>query len=67
MANKELLKYAGLAFQIFATLSVAFFIGYKLDQWIGWHFPVLLILFPLLVIIALFYKILKDTNTKKDE
>lgn len=66
MANKELMKYAGLAFQIFATLSVAFFFGYKLDQWIGWKFPILLILLPLLVIIALFYKILQDTK-KKDE
>jgi len=64
MANKELLKYAGLAFQLFATLSVAFFIGYKLDHYIAWNLPICLILLPLLVIIALFYKIFKDTNKK---
>ena len=59
------MKYAGLAFQIFATLGVAFFIGYKLDVFIGLSFPIFLLLLPLIAIGGVFYQILKDTNKKK--
>jgi hypothetical protein len=66
MRNKELLKYAGLASQIFATLGVAFFIGYWADRKIGWHFPVVMILLPLAALVSIVWKIYLDA-TKRDE
>lgn len=63
--NKQLMKYAGMAFQMLATLGVAFFIGYKLDEYFGLSFPVFLLSLPLIALIGLFYQILKDTNNKK--
>ncbi|WP_414647742.1 AtpZ/AtpI family protein [Chitinophaga sp.] len=57
-----LLRYAGLAFQMMATLGLAVFIGYKLDQWIGWSFPILMIIFSLLALTLLLWQIIKDTR-----
>ncbi|HPI53875.1 MAG TPA: AtpZ/AtpI family protein [Chitinophagaceae bacterium] len=66
MRNKDLLKYAGLATQLFATLGVAFFIGYWADHKIGWKFPVIMILLPIIALISIFWKIYLDA-TKRDE
>ena len=59
------MKYAGMAFQIFATLGVAFFIGYKLDAYLGLSFPIFLLSLPLLAMGGVFYQVIKDTNKKK--
>ncbi|MFZ9695108.1 MAG: AtpZ/AtpI family protein [Chitinophagaceae bacterium] len=60
-AKKDLLRYAGLATQLLTYLSIAVFAGIKLDRW--WHsFPFLTVLFPLLVLGALFYKLFKETG-----
>ena len=63
--QKSWMKYAGLAFQLFATLGVAFFIGYKLDKYLELSFPIFLLLLPIVAMIGIFYQILKDTNKKK--
>ncbi len=63
--NNAWLKYAGMAFQMLATLGVAFFIGYKLDKYFELSFPAFLLLLPLLGLGGLFYQILHDTNKKK--
>ncbi|WP_160711860.1 AtpZ/AtpI family protein [Chitinophaga solisilvae] len=60
--NRLLLRYAGLAFQMMVTLGIGVFAGYKLDQWIGWRFPVLLIIFSLLALAILLWQIIKDTR-----
>ena len=62
--NRNWMKYAGMAFQMIATLGVAFFIGYKLDEYLGSK-PICLLLLPLLALGGVFYQILKDTNNKK--
>lgn len=59
------MKYAGLAFQMLATLGVAFFIGLKIDQYFNLSFPIFLLSLPLVALVGLFYQILKDTNQKK--
>lgn len=59
------MKYAGMATHFIVTLGVAIFIGYKVDQWIGWRFPLLTILLPLAAIISLLYKIYIESNPKK--
>ncbi len=63
--NRDLLKYAGLATQIFLSLGLAVFIGIKLDQWLKLSFPVAVWVLPLLILVALMYKLIKETNNKK--
>ncbi|MCC7030835.1 MAG: hypothetical protein IT257_11050 [Chitinophagaceae bacterium] len=65
MPTPDQYKYIGLATQILATLGVAFFIGYQVDRVLGLRIPVGLILLPLLMLIALLWKIMKDTSTKQ--
>ena len=63
--NRDLLKYAGLTAQIFAGLGLAIFIGIKLDKWLHISFPVLVWVLPLLVIVSLIYKLIKETGRRK--
>ena len=63
--NRDLLKYAGLTTQIFVGLGLAIFIGIKLDKWLHISFPVLVWVLPLLVIVSLIYKLIKETNRRK--
>lgn len=58
------LKYSGLAIQMMATIGVAGFIGYWLDQQIGWRFPLLLMLFVLGALFGIIYGLIK--SSKKD-
>jgi F0F1-type ATP synthase assembly protein I len=62
--NQELRKYAGMAFQILATLGVAFFIGYKLDEYFALSFPIFLISLPVIALIGFLYQVVRDTNKK---
>jgi len=63
--NKDLLRYAGLATQMMVGLGIAVFIGLKADAWLGLSFPLLIWLLPLLALVAIFYKIIKDTGRKQ--
>jgi hypothetical protein len=63
--NHDLLKYAGMATQFFIAIGLSVFIGIKLDQWLHISFPVLVWVIPLLVIVSLIYKLIKETNRKK--
>jgi F0F1-type ATP synthase assembly protein I len=56
------LRYAGLAFQMMASLGLAVFAGYKLDQRTGWKFPVFMIIFSLLALSLILWQIIKDTR-----
>jgi len=58
-------KYSGMATQFLVALGIGVFIGMFVDKKIGWKVPVLVWLLPLLILIVLFYKVLKDTSTKK--
>ena len=63
--NRDLLKYAGLATQLFLAIGLAVFFGIKLDDWLNISFPVLVWVLPLLIIVSIIYKLIKETNTKK--
>ena len=67
MRNKELLKYGGLATQMIATLGVAIFIGYRLDKYFKFRFPIFLIAFALIVLISMFWKVYLDSTKKNKE
>jgi F0F1-type ATP synthase assembly protein I len=60
-----LMQYAGLASQLMAALALGVFIGYKLDAWIVFSFPVFIWALPLVFLIVMFVKIFKDTSRKK--
>ncbi len=63
--NKLLLKYAGLATQLFIALGLAVFLGLKIDDWLALKNPIFVWILPLFVISAIIYKIIKDTSPKK--
>jgi len=63
--SNDLLRYAGLGAQIFASLGIGVFIGYKVDDWINTPIPLLVWIIPLLVLIGMIYKLIQDTSKKK--
>ncbi|HSN09301.1 MAG TPA: AtpZ/AtpI family protein [Hanamia sp.] len=62
--NSELLKYAGMGMQFLVSIALGIFIGLKSDKWLNFSFPLLVWLMPLLIIVGLTIKIIKDTSKK---
>ena len=62
--NRELMQYAGMGAQFLVSIGIGIFIGLKLDNWLNFSFPLLVWLTPLLIIIGLTIKIVKDTSKK---
>lgn len=66
-SNKSLLiQYAGLGAQLLAGLIIAVFLGKWVDEKAKFSFPVFIWLFPLIVIIGMILKAVKDTSKKND-
>lgn len=63
--NRLLWLYAGFAFQLVAALAVGVYVGLKLDARLKLQMPLLVWLLPLLIIIALIIKVIKDTGSRK--
>ena len=64
--TSDLMRYAGLGSQILVSLGIAVFAGYKIDRWVKIPLPLLVWLLPLIVLIAIIYKLIKETSgTKK--
>jgi uncharacterized membrane protein len=63
-SNNDLRRYAGLAGQIFFSLGIAVFIGYKADGWLHMPIPLFVWLLPLVVLIVMMYKLIKETSQK---
>lgn len=65
ISNKKFLfQYAGMGAQIFAGLIIAVAIGYWVDEKVKFSFPVFIWLLPLIAIIGMILKIVKDTSKK---
>jgi uncharacterized membrane protein YhdT len=62
--NKDLYKYLGLASQMMISISLFTYIGFRLDKYFRWP-NISTIVLPLLFLIVIFYKIVKDTKPKK--
>ena len=58
------MKYAGLGMQFLVSIGLGIFIGLKVDKWLHFSFPLLVWLLPLLIIIGIIVKIIKDTDKK---
>jgi len=61
------MRYAGLGGQIFFSLGIAVFIGYKADDWLNTPLPLLVWILPLLVLCVMIYKLIKETSKQKKE
>jgi hypothetical protein len=58
------MRYAGMGMQFLVSIGLGIFIGSKADEWFDFSFPLLVWVLPLLIIIGLIVKIIKDTSTK---
>ena len=56
-----------LAAQIFAGLIITVFAGKWIDEKLHFSFPVFIWLLPLIFIIGMILKVVKDTSKKKNE
>jgi len=59
---QNILRFAGLATQWMVTLLIAVLGGYKIDKWIGWKFPVFLILLALGALAFSFWQLINELN-----
>jgi len=64
--SKLLLQYAGLGAQLLVLLGLAVFAGIKLDKKLQFAFPILVWALPLLVLIGIMVKAIRDTSKKND-
>ena len=64
-SNNLLRQYAGLATQLMVSLLLALYLGNWVDKKLGVGFSLLVWLLPLLVLVATFIKLIKDTSKKK--
>jgi len=60
--SNSFLKYGNLAFQLFAGMALAGWLGYKLDNYFELGFPVFLLSFIILVFGGMMYQIYKNLN-----
>lgn len=65
--KKDLMRYAGLGTQIFVSLGLAAFVGYKIDHWLHTSIPLLAGLLPLIVLCVILYKLFKETSKRKTD
>ena len=65
-SKSDLMRYAGLGMQLFVSLGLAVFAGYKVDRWIGMKFPVMVWALPLVVLFLIIYKLIKETSKRND-
>ena len=66
-STNDLMRYAGLATQLFAMLAIAVFAGYKADGWLNTPLPLLVWVLPLLFLSITIYKLIKDTSKRKNK
>ncbi len=63
--NSSLMQYAGLATQLLVSLGLSVWIGKWADKKMNSTSPIFIWFLPLLVLIAILVKVVKDTSSKK--
>lgn len=58
------MRYAGLATQWMVLMLIAAWGGNKIDKWLGWKFPLFLILLVLVALAFSFRQLLNELNKK---
>jgi hypothetical protein len=61
----DLLRYASMGTQIFVALGLAVFVGVKADKWLKISAPLLVLILPVIVLVGIIYKIVKETRNKR--
>jgi len=61
------MKYAGLGMQIFVSLGLAVFAGYRIDKWINMRFPVFVWVLPLIVLFLMIFKLIRETSKRSGD
>lgn len=56
------LRYSNFAFQLLGGIGLGGWLGYRLDQYLGFRFPVFMLLFIVLVLGAILYQMFKQLN-----
>ena len=64
--RRELIRYAGLSSEVLASVGIAVYLGIKADKWLKVSFPIFSMSLPLLVIISLIVRLVKESSRKKD-
>ncbi len=68
VSNKSLLmRYASVGSQLLAGLIITVFVGKWIDEKLHFSFPVLIWSLPLIFIISMILKVIKDTSKKNNE
>lgn len=62
--SKSLMQYAGFAAQLVVGLLLAVYAGLWLDKRTGINIPIFIWLLPLLLLIGMLIKVVKDTSKK---
>jgi F0F1-type ATP synthase assembly protein I len=65
--NNLLTTYLSFAWQLIAGIALFIYIGIQADKWIKTKTPLLVWILPLLVIIAMMIKVIRDTTNKKND
>ena len=58
-------KYSSIAVQMLIIILMGVFGGMKLDEWIGWSFPVLTVILSIFAVILAIYIVTKDLIKKR--
>ncbi|MEO5967287.1 MAG: hypothetical protein ABIP69_03425 [Ferruginibacter sp.] len=64
-SDNHLLRYAGLASQFLIGIGIMVFGGLKADEYFKFKVPLLVWILPLLLIISVIIKLIKETSSKK--
>lgn len=65
--NRLLTQYLSFAWQLVAGIAIFVYLGMLADKWMNTGTPLLIWIFPLLVIIGMMIKVIRDTNRKNDQ
>ncbi|QOI96603.1 MAG: AtpZ/AtpI family protein [Flammeovirgaceae bacterium] len=57
------LRYSGLALQLLLTIGVFGWLGYKLDSYLRFSFPVFMLLFGVLALAGMLYQVYRSLNS----
>jgi F0F1-type ATP synthase assembly protein I len=60
----EWMRYSSLAFQLIGGIGIGLGLGHLLDRALGMNFPIFMIIFSLMTLTVLLWKIVKDTTRK---
>lgn len=60
--NRLLWLYAGFAFQLIAALGLGVYAGIWLDRWLKVSFPLLVWVLPMVIIVGVIIKAIRETG-----